>query len=114
MHIVSDNCPIRQVCLKDGNGLVQIKDITDQAGLYGHGRLFAHLTVNPGCSIGPHVHEHETEFYYILRGEGIFNDNGTDVTVRPGDVCATRHGELHALENRGREPLELMALIVME
>ena len=32
-----------------------MKDLTDKEGLYNHGRLFAHVTVDPGCSIGDHV-----------------------------------------------------------
>ena len=79
-----------------------------------HGRLFAHVTVDPGCSIGDHPHDHETEFYYIIKGEGVFNDNGKEIVVRPGDICATGYGEVHGLENRGTEPVELIALIVGE
>ncbi len=74
--------------------------------------MFSHIVVNPGCSIGYHDHQHETEFYYILRGEAVFNDDGTEVPVHPGDICATGFGQHHALENRGKEPVELIALIV--
>ena len=73
-----------------------------------------HVTVDPGCSIGDHPHDHETEFYYIIKGEGVFNDNGKEIVVRPGDICATGYGEVHGLENRGTEPVELIALIVGE
>ena len=69
---------------------------------------------DPGCSIGDHPHDHETEFYYIIKGEGVFNDNGKEIVVRPGDICATGYGEVHGLENRGTEPVELIALIVGE
>lgn len=110
----SENCARRDACLRDGKGLIHIKDLTDQEGLYGHGRMFAHIVVDPGCSIGDHPHEHETEFYYILKGEAVFNDNGTETVVRAGDICATGFGETHGLENRTEEPVELMALIVTE
>lgn len=60
--------------------------------------------MDPGCSIGDHPHDHETEFYYIIKGEGVFNDNGKEIVVRPGDICATGYGEVHGLENRGTEP----------
>ena len=110
----SENCPRRDACVRNGKGLIHMKDLTDQEGLYDHGRLFAHVTIDPGCSIGDHPHDHETEFYYIIKGEGVFNDNGTEVVVRPGDICATGYGEVHGLENRGTEPVELIALIVGE
>lgn len=114
MYTRSENCPTREICIQNGKGQVHVKDLTDKEGLYGHGRMFAHVTIQPGQSIGDHPHVHETEFYYILRGEGVFNDNGTEVTVRAGDICATGFGEVHGMENRSDAPLELIALIVME
>ena len=109
-----ENCPVRHTQVQKGDGIIHIKDLTDKEGLYHHGRLFAHVTVDPGCSLGDHPHSHETEFYYIIRGEGLFNDNGTEVTVRAGDICATGWGETHGIRNNGREPLEIVALIVGE
>lgn len=76
--------------------------------------MFAHVTIRPGCSIGDHPHVHETEFYYILKGEGVFNDNGKEVVVHAGDICATGYGEVHGMENRSDDVLEMIALIVME
>ena len=110
----SENRAERDQCVRNGNGLVHFKDIANQDELYNHARLFSHLTVNPGCSIGTHTHEHETEFFYILKGEGLFHDNGVDVKVHPGDVCATGYGAEHSMENISDEPLEFVALIMLE
>ena len=110
----SKDCLREDKCIRSGNGTVNMKHITDQKGLYDHARLFAHLTVEPGRSIGFHSHEKETEFFYILKGEGLFDDDGTKVTVGPGDVCATGGGASHGLENVSDKPLEMIALIVME
>lgn len=114
MYTRSENCPAKDVCVQNGTGLTHIKDLADKSALYDHGRLFAHVTLEPGRSIGYHTHEGETEFYYIIKGEGVFNDNGTEVTVYPGDICATGYGEGHGMENRSAEPMEMIALIVME
>ena len=114
MYTLSENCKRVDACVQNGKGLIHIKHLTDKEGLYGHGRMFAHVTVDPGCSIGYHDHQHETEFYYIIKGEGVFNDNGKEVLVHPGDICATGYGQFHGLENRTVEPVELIALIVME
>ena len=40
--------------------------------------------------------------------------DGCDLIVHAGDICATGYGEVHGLENRGTEPVELIALIVGE
>ena len=110
----SNDCPRRDVCVCDGVGLTHIKELTDPAGLHHHGTLFAHVVVDPGCSIGEHPHHGETEFYYMLKGEAVFSDNGVETVVHAGDVCATGGGEHHSLENRTGEPVELMSLIVTE
>ena len=44
----------------------------------------------------------------------VFNDDGKEVIVHAGDICATGYGQHHGLENRTEEPVELIALIVME
>ena len=80
--------------------------------LYQKGRVFAHTTVYPGSAIGYHVHDGESETYYILSGRGIFNDNGTVVEVGPGDVTFTGDGEGHSIEATGDEPIEMTALIL--
>jgi mannose-6-phosphate isomerase-like protein (cupin superfamily) len=78
------------------------------------GRAFAHSTLEPGCSLGFHLHKNEAEAYYILRGTGEFNDNGTITTVSAGDVTFTAAGEGHGLKNTGDEPLEFIGLILYE
>ena len=50
----------------------------------------------------------------VQKGKGVFNDDGVETVVRPGDICATGYGQSHGLENRTDEPVELIALIVME
>lgn len=114
MYTLSENCPRQDANVRDGKGLIHMKVLTDKEGLYNHGRVFNHVTVDPGCSIGYHSHEHETEFYYIIKGEAVFNDDGKEVILRAGDIGATGYGHSHGLENRTDEPVELIALIVTE
>lgn len=114
MVIQSENCPRKDACVWEGKGVVHMKELADKKSMYDHVRMFAHNTLDPGCSIGYHPHYNETEFYYILKGEGVFNDNGTEVILRAGDISATAHGEYHGLENRSDEPLEMIALIVLD
>lgn len=78
------------------------------------GRVFSHTTVYPGSAIGYHVHRGDSETYYILSGEGRYNDNGVETTVRPGDVTYTAPGEGHGIECISQDPLEMIALILYE
>lgn len=78
------------------------------------GRVFAHTTVHPGSAIGYHVHQGDSETYYILSGTGRYNDNGKMITVTAGDVTYTASGEGHGIECVGDEPIEMIALILYE
>ena len=114
MMTLSENCKVVETCIQNGKGVCQVKHLTDKEAMYNHARMFAQVTIPVGCSIGDHPPVGETEFYYILKGEGRFNDNGEEKIVHAGDICATGYGETHGIENIGSEPLEMMALIVLD
>lgn len=115
MYTLSENCPRREACAQKGKGITKFIDLATKEQMYDHARLFSHIFLEPGCSIGYHTHTHETEFYYMLKGEAVFNDNGREeVILRAGDIAATGYGEGHSLENQSQETVELIALIVLE
>lgn len=80
--------------------------------MFGKGRLFNHICLEPGAGVGWHIHHGDGEIYYILKGEGEYSDNGTLVTVCAGDVTSVGDGEGHSLINTGRETMEVIALIL--
>ena len=66
----------------NGDGDITVRHLLNgQEEMYGKGRVFAHSTLEPGCAIGYHVHENESETYYFYSGKGELNDNGTIVTA---------------------------------
>jgi len=66
-----------------GKGHVIIKDILEGDELKGKCGLYAQVTIEKGCSLGYHEHHGETETYYILSGEGEYDDNGVKRPVSP-------------------------------
>ena len=101
--------------MREGDGTVKLTHfIEGPQELCDKGRLFSRITLESGCSIGYHVHEHDSELFYFLKGEGIYNDNGTIATVKAGDVAICPVGQGHAIANKGDEALELVAVIVYE
>ena len=114
MYKLSENCTRGEKVAFGGKGTIQFKKLGEPEEMYKSASLFNHVTIQPGCSIGYHTHEHETEFYYILKGEAVFNDNGTEVLFHAGDVGVTGNGDGHGIENRSNEPVEMIALIVLE
>ena len=104
---------IEYKCIRNGNGDTEMRNILEsREEMFGKGRMFNHMVLPPGNSIGEHEHTGECEVFYILSGTGTYNDNGTPVKVCPGDTTACGDGECHALVNDGDEPLEFIALIL--
>lgn len=97
-----------------GEKYTLIKHILGKAELNGKCRLYAEVTLEPGCSIGYHEHHNESETYYILSGQGEYNDDGTVRSVQSGDVTFTPDGHGHGLKNTGDENLVFMALIILD
>ena len=95
-----------------GRGHVLIKHILGEEELNGKCRLYAEVTIEPGCSLGYHEHHGESETYYILKGEGNYDDNGTIRPVKAGDRTFTPDGCGHGLSNSGDEDPVFMALII--
>lgn len=97
---------------RGGKGHAIIKYLLGDQELDGKCGLYAEVTLKPNCSIGYHEHKNESETYYILSGEGEYNDNGVLTIVRGGDVTFTDSGSGHGIENIGNKDLVFMALII--
>ncbi len=95
----------------DGKGEAHYKHLGSVEQLSGAGRLFSTITLAPGCSIGDHRHVDEFEFYYILSGAGLYNDNGTPCQITAGDVSFCPSGETHGILNNGDQPLVMLAFV---
>ncbi|MBO5491687.1 MAG: cupin domain-containing protein [Desulfovibrio sp.] len=95
-----------------GPGVITFTKIVDAPALAGNGRLFNIGVLKPGNAVGYHTHKGELEIYYILEGEGLYNDNGRETTVRAGDVTVCNDGEGHGLLNTGSADLKMVALIL--
>ena len=71
------------------------------------------VTMEPEAVLGYHEHHGETETYYILSGQGEYDDNGRKVPAAKGDVFFCNDGCGHDIRCIGEEPLSFMALIVI-
>jgi mannose-6-phosphate isomerase-like protein (cupin superfamily) len=97
--------------MRDGEGITHFTYLLDGSSQK-NARMFAEITLNPGCSIGYHKHESETEYYFVLSGSGTVNDDGKELTVGPGDSVITGNGASHSIKNTGADPLVFHAVIV--
>lgn len=110
-----EECPVSlREQMRGGNGTVQITDYVNKEELYNKGRLFADITLNPGCGIGEHVHENEEEIFVVTQGEVVYNDNGEEKVCKVGDVLICNDGEKHSIRNEGDAVASVVALIMLK
>ncbi|MGN0448652.1 MAG: cupin domain-containing protein [Acutalibacteraceae bacterium] len=101
-----------KVNMRGGDGQVAVREILLKGEYKGNARLVATITLEPGCSIGAHVHENEEEIFYIIKGTATYDDNGKTVLLNAGDSCVCLDGEKHSVANRGEETVVLFAVIL--
>ena len=75
-------------------------------------KMYAKVTVPSGCEIGYHGHQGDEEGYYILTGTGVYNDNGTEMPLEPGDSFFCKEGDGHGIKNTGDADITFVALIL--
>lgn len=98
--------------LKGGKGYVTVVNFFEEEDFLGKGRLYGKSIIKPGHSIGYHTHEGDQEAYYILKGRALYNENGEDYILNPGDLAICREGESHSIEADKGEDLEYIMLIL--
>ena len=90
---------------KGGEGRYIMRHYTDDKVKIMLGRL------EPGCSIGLHRHEMNSELMYILSGVATYIYEGEEEVVTPGQVHYNPLGRQHTLINRGTDDLTFFAVV---
>lgn len=102
-----------KVNMRGGDGQVAVREILVKGEYKGNARLVGTITLEPGCSIGAHVHENEEEIFYIIKGTATYDDNGETVILNEGDSCLCLGGEKHSIANRMSEgKVQVFAVIL--
>ena len=115
IRLAKDTKVVYKEHFKGGDGTTKITNfINDPSDLNNMGRLYSRITLEPGASIGYHVHEGDRELFYFLQGTAEYNDNGEIRTVTAGDVAICPAGTGHSLANKTDETVEVIAVIVYE
>lgn len=107
----------RKSNLRGGPGACDVTPMAAPSGgapAQKHLRLLSEFSIAPGSGIGEHDHRDETEYYLILEGEALVNDDGKEVMVGPGDVVVTSGGARHSIVATGDKPMRMIAVIVTD
>lgn len=114
MVIKNGNYPVRIIeHMMGGEGEFVLEDILQPEEMHGKGRLFARGRLQPGHSVGFHVHEKDMEICFFLSGNGYVEDEtGKKEKVHTGDTNIVDVGHGHRIVNDGEEPLVYLAVIL--
>lgn len=114
MILKKEQLKVRKETDKSGAEVLSLSDLADFAGRNEKLRTFSLAELDVGGEVAYHVHEGEFESYYIISGNGIYNDNGTEIPISAGTVTFTPSGEGHGIKNTGSEKLVFIALIILD
>ncbi|MBQ0146687.1 MAG: cupin domain-containing protein [Lachnospiraceae bacterium] len=103
-----------RVSMRGGQGEVHLTALATKEELLNHARMHSVIELPAGSGIGYHEHAGETEIFYILEGEPVYSDNGTEVTLHAGDVAICPPGEGHSISNNTESAVRMVATIVVE
>lgn len=67
--------------------------------------------LQPGASIGEHIHETDCEILFVVDGEGTLIDDGVSSPISRGQCAYCPKGHRHSLVNTGDGPLEFYAAV---
>lgn len=97
-----------------GEDKLFLHDLSEFPGANENLRMFARAVLKPGEEVEFHIHEGESESYYILSGKGLYDDNGEKIEIEEGTVTFTPSGSGHGIKNTGSANLEFIALIIKD
>lgn len=99
--------------MRGGAGQALVTDMLDKDDYRGKARLIATITLEPGCSIGEHIHENEEEIFYIINGKALYNDNGEETVLNKGDACLCLNGQTHSIANADNSETLVIAVVIL-
>lgn len=74
----------------------------------GHRHLVKRITVKPGAKLSVQMHHHRAEHWIVVRGTARVQKGDEIVVLTENQSIYIPVGEIHALENPGKIPLELI------
>ena len=68
------------------------------------------LRIAPDAQIPSHTHEHSSETFFVLAGEGAFDQAGKVTPCHAGCCGYAEPGTVHGIRNTGQADLDLLAI----
>jgi len=88
-------------------GMTHINKVLPDLGM----GLVIEVTAPPGLGAPPHVHDADSEAFYVLEGELTVETGGRVATLRAGDMCTLPAGSEHAFRNASDRDVRFLAVV---
>ncbi|MFF5145034.1 cupin domain-containing protein [Streptomyces sp. NPDC013157] len=88
-----------------GEGICRWKMLMNGMHLEGEWNCVEYVVIEPGASVGEHVHLRTEEIYYIVKGHAVVTMDGVEIHAKAGDLITTPIGSSHSIANRGGEDM---------
>src|ERR1700759_1022187 len=69
-----------------GTGVGHWKMLMNGMDLEGEWNRVEDVVIEPGASVGEHVHMRTEQIYYIVSGRAVVTMDGEEIDARPGDL----------------------------
>lgn len=102
---------VRKENVRGGRGGGLFTYAVDGAVSGSHFKMIARIRLEPGSSIGEHPHDADEELYYIMKGKGVYYENGVPHPVREGDFLVLYRGGTHGLKASDDGELVFLAVV---
>ena len=93
-----------------GKGQMTFLTLFRPEDLEGKTGMFAAVTLEPGNTVGEHVHDTDSEVFYVMEGEAVMIEDGRRYPVSAGDIEYCPKGHSHGIENLSDRPMTFLAL----
>ncbi len=111
MTVSFDRALLRSVnAMAGGKGAVQYRRAIGPSVFAGPWAYTDHLLLPPGTTVGQQIHRGVAEVYYVMGGSGRITVGSETAALQEGDAVPVQLNEVHALENNGTAPLELLVV----
>jgi mannose-6-phosphate isomerase-like protein (cupin superfamily) len=96
-----------------GSGSLLWKRLAGGVDLRGDWESFEYARLQPGGSIGEHVHDRTEEIYYVTEGRALMHMDDAVHEIGPGDLVLTPIGGRHSAQLIGDHGLEFIVAEVL-
>ena len=109
MTVAFERALLRPVnAMSGGQGAVQYRRAVAPSLFVGPWAYTDHLLLAPGTSVGQQIHRGVAEVYFVMSGTGTVTVGPETSAIKEGDAIPVQLNEVHALQNPGTAPLELL------